>query len=42
MHSVVHRWPVVIMVGMLSLALSGCGSLQAPVTVETVASACAG
>jgi len=42
MHSVVHRWPAVIVAGMLSLALSGCGSLQAPVPVETAAAACVG
>lgn len=42
MHAIVRRWPVVIVAGLLSLALSGCGSLQAPVPVETSAAACSG
>lgn len=41
MHSVSGRWPVFVVVATLSLALSGCGSLQAPVPVETAEADCA-
>lgn len=42
MHSIVRRWSVVVAVGVLSLALSGCGSLQAPAPVEKGTAACSG